>query len=213
MKILNKVEAKLAWANGELLLVNNTERNGWEPFNPYDFGFDVFDKFEFQLKPRTIFIGEFEVPEPLREAPEKGSTCSYPSPTVELGVQQFKWNGSKGQLRMLQHGQVHSSFDNAFAHCCAIIKISGGEFAGDILKLLNKPTEEVEEEKPSENDVEKAQTIEPAIESETTDPEYQKKLDTLLQRVKDSKTPEEVNAVYRYTRTWSDKQMEPLLLA
>ncbi|MFX6617974.1 hypothetical protein ABTG42_18015 [Acinetobacter baumannii] len=46
MKILNKVEAKLAWANGELLLVNNTERNGWEPFNPYDFGFDVFDKFE-----------------------------------------------------------------------------------------------------------------------------------------------------------------------
>ncbi|MDF9437104.1 hypothetical protein [Acinetobacter baumannii] len=213
MKILNKVEAKLAWANGELLLVNNTERNGWEPFNPYDFGFDVFDKFEFQLKPRTIFIGEFEVPEPLREAPEKGSTCSYPSPTVELGVQQFKWNGSKGQLRMLQHGQVHSSFDNAFAHCCAIIKISGGEFAGDILKLLNKPTEEVEEEKPSENDVEKAQTIEPAIESETTDPEYQKKLDTLLQRVKDSKTPDEVNAVYRYTRTWSDKQMEPLLLA
>ncbi|MDQ8918299.1 hypothetical protein RFH39_08485 [Acinetobacter baumannii] len=213
MKILNKVEAKLAWANGELLLVNNTERNGWEPFNPYDFGFDVFDKFEFQLKPRTIFIGEFEVPEPLREAPEKGSTCSYPSPTVELGVQQFKWNGSKGQLRMLQHGQVHSSFDNAFAHCCAIIKISGGEFAGDILKLLNKPTEEVEEEKPSENDVEKAQTTEPVIESETTDSEYQKKLDTLLQRVKDSKTPDEVNAVYRYTRTWSDKQMEPLLLA
>lgn len=213
MKILNKVEAKLALANGELLLVNNTERNGWEPFNPYDFGFDVFDKFEFQLKPRTIFIGEFEIPEPLREAPEKGTTCSYPSPTVELGVQQFKWNGSKGQLRMLQHGQVHSSFDNAFAHCCAIIKISGGEFAGDILKLLNKPTEEVEEEKPSENDVEKAQTTEPAIESETTDPEYQKKLDTLLQRVKDSKTPDEVNAVYRYTRTWSDKQMEPLLLA
>ncbi len=213
MKILNKVEAKLAWANGELLLVNNTERNGWEPFNPYDFGFDVFDKFEFQLKPRTIFIGEFEVPEPLREAPEKGSTCSYPSPTVELGVQQFKWNGSKGQLRMLQHGQVHSSFDNAFAHCCAIIKISGGEFAGDILKLLNKPTEEVEEEKPSEIDVEKAQTTEPVIESDTTDPEYQKKLDTLLQRVKDSKTPDEVNAVYRYTRTWSDKQMEPLLLA
>ncbi|WP_098721509.1 hypothetical protein, partial [Acinetobacter baumannii] len=220
------------------------------PFNPYDFGFDVFDKFEFQLKPRTIFIGEFEVPEPLREAPEKGTTCSYPSPTVELGVQQFKWNGSKGQLRMLQHGQVHSSSDNAFAHCCAIIKISGGEFAGDILKLLNKPTEEVEEEKPLENDVEKSpqvNTEKTVIEEPTkdlkealdsaivategayvsssedllvpitnepkVDPEYQNKLDTLLLRVKESKTPDEVNAVYRYTRTWSDKQMEPLLLA
>ncbi|MDV7553669.1 hypothetical protein R4530_16050 [Acinetobacter baumannii] len=226
MKILNKVEAKLAWANGELLLVNNTERNGWEPFNPYDFGFDVFDKFEFQLKPRTIFIGEFEVPEPLKEAPAKGSTCSYPSPTVELGVQQFKWNGSKGQLRMLQHGQVHSSFDNAFAHCCAIIKVSGGEFAEDMLKILNKPTDEVEEEELSENVIEssnvktsttnnseKKPLTEPVVKEETEDTEYQKTLETLLQRVKESKTPEEVNAVYRYTRTWSDKQMEPLLLA
>ncbi len=47
----------------------------------------------------------------------------------------------------------------------------------------------------------------------TLDPEYQKNLDTLLQRVRESKTPDEVNAVYRYTRTWSDKQMEPLLQA
>jgi len=46
-----------------------------------------------------------------------------------------------------------------------------------------------------------------------TDPEYQKTLDTLLQRVKESKTPEEVNAVYRYTRKWDDKQMERLLQA
>ncbi|QAB41244.1 hypothetical protein EHF38_13270 [Acinetobacter baumannii] len=226
MKILNKVEAKLAWANGELLLVNNTERNGWEPFNPYDFGFDVFDKFEFQLKPRTIFIGEFEVPEPLKEAPAKGSTCSYPSPTVELGVQQFKWNGSKGQLRMLQHGQVHSSSDNAFAHCCAIIKVSGGEFAEDMLKILNKPTDEVEEEELSENVIEssnvktsttnnseKKPLTKPVVKEETEDTEYQKTLETLLQRVKESKTPAEVNAVYRYTRTWSDKQMDPLLKA
>ncbi|WP_060470188.1 hypothetical protein, partial [Acinetobacter baumannii] len=192
----------------------------------YDFGFDVFDKFEFQLKPRTIFIGEFEVPEPLKEAPAKGSTCSYPSPTVELGVQQFKWNGSKGQLRMLQHGQVHSSFDNAFAHCCAIIKVSGGEFAEDMLKILNKPTDEVEEEELSENVIEssnvktsttnnseKKPLTEPVVKEETEDTEYQKTLETLLQRVKESKTPEEVNAVYRYTRKWDDKQMEPLLQA
>ena len=43
--------------------------------------------------------------------------------------------------------------------------------------------------------------------------EYKQTLDTLLQRVSESKTPAEVNAVYRYTRTWSDKQMEPLLQA
>ncbi|MFW6560365.1 hypothetical protein [Acinetobacter baumannii] len=45
------------------------------------------------------------------------------------------------------------------------------------------------------------------------DPEYQQTLDTLLQRVKESKTPAEVNAVYRYTRTWDDEQMKPILRA
>ncbi|MDC5451207.1 hypothetical protein OHW90_07205 [Acinetobacter baumannii] len=53
----------------------------------------------------------------------------------------------------------------------------------------------------------------PVFNESETDPEYQKTLDTLLQRVKESKTPAEVNAVYRYTRTWSDKQMDPLLKA
>ncbi|MDP7774886.1 hypothetical protein QWI49_06910 [Acinetobacter nosocomialis] len=53
----------------------------------------------------------------------------------------------------------------------------------------------------------------PVSNDSETDPEYQKALDALLQRVKESKTPAEVNAVYRYTRTWSDKQMEPLLKA
>ncbi|MDC4551833.1 hypothetical protein OW684_11615 [Acinetobacter baumannii] len=53
----------------------------------------------------------------------------------------------------------------------------------------------------------------PETNEHKVDPEYQKALDALLQRVKESKTPEEVNAVYRYTRTWNDKQMEPLLLA
>ncbi|EPQ0791629.1 hypothetical protein NR625_001313 [Acinetobacter baumannii] len=53
----------------------------------------------------------------------------------------------------------------------------------------------------------------PVSNDSETDPEYLKALDALLQRVKESKTPAEVNAVYRYTRTWSDKQMEPLLKA
>ncbi|MCO9050207.1 hypothetical protein [Acinetobacter sp. UC24323] len=60
-------------------------------------------------------------------------------------------------------------------------------------------------------------TSEDLLVPETNEPkvdlEYQKTLDTLLQRVKESKTPAEVNAVYRYTRTWSDKQMDPLLKA
>ena len=119
-----------------------------------------------------------------------------------------------------------------------------------MLKLLDKPTDEVEEEKPLENEVEKSpqvNTEKTVIEEPTKDlkedldsaivvtegsyvsssedfltqptpeqeknNEYQQTLDTLLQRVKESKTPAEVNAVYRYTRTWDDEQMKPILLA
>ncbi len=53
----------------------------------------------------------------------------------------------------------------------------------------------------------------PVANKPKADPEYQKTLDTLLQRVRESKTPAEVNAVYRYARTWTDEQTKPLLLA
>ena len=53
----------------------------------------------------------------------------------------------------------------------------------------------------------------PVANEPKADPEYKKTLETLLQRVKESKTPAEVNAVYRYTRTWDDEQMKPILLA
>lgn len=85
---------------------------------------------------------------------------------------------------------------------------------------IEKPSEVIAEaKKPTIVITEQTNVIayEDLLVSETTDPtldpEYQKNLDTLLQRVSESKTPDEVNAVYRYTRTWSDKQMEPLLLA
>ncbi|MDX8154316.1 hypothetical protein SLJ62_01985 [Acinetobacter pittii] len=63
------------------------------------------------------------------------------------------------------------------------------------------------------NDVEKKTLPEAQQKNESIEDDYQKTLDTLLQRVNESKTPAEVNAVYRYTRAWTDKQMEPLLQA
>jgi len=82
-KLISGKEALIALANGELLLVNNTERNGWEPFNPYDFGFDVFDKFDFQLKPKTITINSIEVPAPFE--PEEGEQFWYLRPSIDSG--------------------------------------------------------------------------------------------------------------------------------
>ncbi|MCU4328693.1 hypothetical protein KTG55_02645 [Acinetobacter pittii] len=85
--------------------------------------------------------------------------------------------------------------------------------------VIEKPIEIVAEAQPAiviteqTNVTTSEDLLVPDTNEPKVDPEYQKTLDTLLQRVRESKTPEEVNAVYRYTRTWSDKQMEPLLLA
>ncbi|MDC5336082.1 hypothetical protein OHW59_05225 [Acinetobacter baumannii] len=80
----------------------------------------------------------------------------------------------------------------------------------EVFPTNNKPTIVITEQT---NVTASEDLLSPVSNELESDPEYQKTLDTLLQRVKESKTPEEVNAVYRYTRTWNDKQMEPLLLA
>lgn len=84
------------------------------------------------------------------------------------------------------------------------------EKSSEVIAEAKQPTIVITEQR---NVTTSEDLLAPTINNPTLDPEYQKTLDTLLRRVRDSKTPEEVNAVYRYTRTWSDKQMDPLLLA
>lgn len=84
------------------------------------------------------------------------------------------------------------------------------EKPSEVISAENQPAIVITEQR---NVTTSEDLLAPTTNNPTLDPEYQKNLDSLLQRVKESNTPEEVNAVYRYTRTWSDKQMEPLLLA
>ncbi|MCZ1176755.1 hypothetical protein OYC65_00910 [Acinetobacter pittii] len=84
------------------------------------------------------------------------------------------------------------------------------EKTSEVIDEAKKPTIVIKEQT---NVTASEDPLVPNTNDPTLDPEYQKNLNTLLQRVSESKTPDEVNAVYRYTRTWSDKQMEPLLLA
>lgn len=84
------------------------------------------------------------------------------------------------------------------------------EKSSEVIAEAKQPTIVITEQR---NVTTSEDLLAPTTNNPTLDPEYQKTLDTLLRRVRDSKTPEEVNAVYRYTRTWSDKQMDPLLLA
>ncbi|WP_396231387.1 hypothetical protein, partial [Acinetobacter baumannii] len=152
------------------------------------------------------------------------------SPTVY--VLDFKTNAL---IDSINSGFVQRDAENAKLQLKALSKALGFEVNDDlsVIRLGEEPKKQrgkkSKAEKPSEvisaeiqptiviteqtNVTTSEDLLVPETNEPKVDPEYQKALDALLQRVKESKTPAEVNAVYRYTRTWSDKQMEPLLLA
>ena len=64
-ELISGKEAKLAWANGEELEFYSEELDKWFGLNDEPFMSDVFDIRKFRLKPRTIMIGDVEVPAPF----------------------------------------------------------------------------------------------------------------------------------------------------
>ncbi|MBD0438903.1 hypothetical protein [Acinetobacter baumannii] len=196
----------------------------------------VFGKpgFEFCIKIETIELAGITFTKPLTideyEDGQEVFVISTYSPTVY--VLDFKTNAL---IDSINSGFVQRDAENAKLQLKALSKALGFEVNDDlsVIRLGEEPKKQrgkkSKAEKPS--DVISAETQPTIVITEQTnvttsedllvpetnepkvDPEYQKALDALLQRVKESKTPAEVNAVYRYTRTWSDKQMEPLLKA
>ncbi|KLT98544.1 hypothetical protein T629_1222 [Acinetobacter baumannii MRSN 3405] len=196
----------------------------------------VFGKpgFEFCIKIETIELAGITFTKPLTidEYEEGQDVFVLTTYSPAIYVVNFK---TPALIESINSGFVQRDAENAKLQLKAFSKALGIEINNDlsVIRLGEEPKKQrgkkSKAEKPS--DVISAETQPTIVITEQTnvttsedllvpetnepkvDPEYLKTLDTLLQRVKESKTPEEVNAVYRYTRTWSDKQMEPLLLA
>ncbi|MEQ1122630.1 hypothetical protein [Acinetobacter seifertii] len=196
----------------------------------------VFGKpgFEFCIKIETIELAGIAFTKPLTideyEDGQEVFVISTYSPTVY--VLDFKTNAL---IDSINSGFVQRDAENAKLQLKAFSKALGIEINNDlsVIRLGEEPKKQRGKKSKAEKPIEvisaeiqptiviteqtNVTTSEDLLVPETNepkvDPEYQQTLDTLLQRVKESKTPAEVNAVYRYTRTWSDKQMDPLLKA
>ncbi|EXE80449.1 hypothetical protein J583_1259 [Acinetobacter baumannii 83444] len=201
----------------------------------------VFGKpgFEFCIKIETIELAGITFTKPLTideyEDGQEVFVISTYSPTVY--VLDFKTNAL---IDSINSGFVQRDAENAKLQLKAFSKALGIEINNDlsVIRLGEEPKKQRGKKSkaetpakviPSEvfptnnkstiviteqtNVTASEDLLTPVSNELESDPEYQKTLDTLLQRVKESKTPAEVNAVYRYTRTWSDKQMDPLLKA
>lgn len=88
-------------------------------------GFVVDGKY--RIKPRTIMIGDIEVPEPMREAPAESSnvfavdiSCCGPDINLVIGSNYRE----KYHRQMLDRGLLHSSRESAIAHAKALIALT-----------------------------------------------------------------------------------------
>ncbi|MCM1961293.1 hypothetical protein NCY62_05680 [Acinetobacter pittii] len=196
----------------------------------------VFGKpgFEFCIKIETIELAGITFTKPLTideyEEGQEVFVISTYSPTVY--VLDFKTNAL---IDSINSGFVQRDAENAKLQLKALSKALGFEVNDDlsVIRLGDEKKKQRGKKSKAEKPIEvisaeiqptiviteqtNVTTSEDLLVPETNepkvDPEYQQTLDTLLQRVKESKTPAEVNAVYRYTRTWDDEQMKPILLA
>ena len=233
--LLTAAEAFAALQNGKTVLCRPA--GDMLDFADLDqFPASVFGKpgFEFCIKIETIELAGITFTKPLTideyEDGQEVFVISTYSPTVY--VLDFKTNAL---IDSINSGFVQRDAENAKLQLKALSKALGFEVNDDlsVIRLGEEPKKQrgkkSKAEKPSEvisaeiqptiviteqtNVTTSEDLLVPETNEPKVDPEYLKALDALLQRVKESKTPEEVNAVYRYTRTWNDKQMEPLLVA
>ncbi|HFG7010139.1 hypothetical protein [Acinetobacter baumannii] len=233
--LLTAAEAFAALQNGKTVLCRPA--GDMLDFADLDqFPASVFGKpgFEFCIKIETIELAGITFTKPLTideyEDGQEVFVISTYSPTVY--VLDFKTNAL---IDSINSGFVQRDAENAKLQLKALSKALGFEVNDDlsVIRLGEEPKKQrgkkSKAEKPSEvisaetqptiviteqtNVITSEDLLVPETNEPKVDPEYQQTLDTLLQRVKESKTPAEVNAVYRYTRTWDDEQMKPILLA
>lgn len=78
---------------------------------------------EYRRKPKTIRIGEFDVPEPLREAPAPGTEYFVATLSSE-DLATPLWDSDHHDLRWLKWGLVHLTREAAEIHRRALISLT-----------------------------------------------------------------------------------------
>ncbi|MDE9588220.1 hypothetical protein [Xenorhabdus bovienii] len=89
-------------------------------------GFVFWSDTEYRLKPRTIRIGNIEVPEPVREPLEYDTKCFQPVINCLGGAvtDWFYWKNSKKDNERLENGLIHLDRESAELHVKALISLT-----------------------------------------------------------------------------------------
>lgn len=107
------------WANGARIQLKT--KDGWVDTKTPDW----YEDFEYRIAPQaTIKIGDREVPEPLRVAPEEGTTVWGAALTNPAIVFSLAWSNCSANKRILARGLLHLTEAAARAHAEALLALS-----------------------------------------------------------------------------------------
>lgn len=116
---LHVIEAS---ANGEVVQIKPTGCELWVDIDYPCFRGDL--AYEYRVKPRTIKIGDFDVPEPMLVEPDSGCEYFVVEALSDIPAASQIWNGMDCEKRWLSMGLCHKSKESAIAHAKAIISLS-----------------------------------------------------------------------------------------
>ena len=86
-----------------------------------------YDNMEYRLKPeplKTIRIGEYDVPEPVREPLEDDKEYWGVDPTAEELAWKYKWNNALFCNLMFRRGLIHLTKEAAVIHAKALLSLT-----------------------------------------------------------------------------------------
>lgn len=126
----NQGDKRHKWAD-VIIAMANGEETQWQDFHgdwndPRDRNPISHPGCEWRIKPRTIKIGDMEVPEPLQKKSELEVDYYISNPFSESLFDYCRKRNDAFDRLWLRRGLCHSTKDAAIAHAKALIAISGG---------------------------------------------------------------------------------------
>lgn len=116
----------IAMANGEKVeyfdgeFYTSTTTPTWNPMSRPDL--------KWRIKPKTIMIGDTEVPAPETKAPERGQEYYFADTLEEERLYgSWTWKNDEHDQHLLRSGMIHKTAKAAQEHALALIKVSGGQ--------------------------------------------------------------------------------------
>lgn len=82
---------------------------------------------QYRIRPRTIRIGNIDVPEPVREALPVGQKYFIASPDFSEYAYTAEWSESSRDNHWFSRGLLHLTKEAAIEHAKALIIVSGGK--------------------------------------------------------------------------------------